>query len=67
MIQIDGNLALEERDFDMMLGSCIYPHLDSYMSQAFSRMFNQYLEENYGIDEEQFKRILKNLAPEEFI
>lgn len=59
MIQFSMNGSnaqlLEERDFSLFM--------DMYFRQA----FNSYLKTNYGIDEEKFKEIIKNLAPEEFI
>ena len=59
MIQfsMNGNNAqlLEERDFEWKL------------QMYFKQTFNTYLKTYYGIDEDQFKQIIKNAAPEEFI
>jgi hypothetical protein len=59
MIQfsMNGNNAnlLEERDFEWKL------------QMYFQKIFDQYLQSNYGITELKFKEIIKNLAPEEFI
>jgi hypothetical protein len=37
------------------------------MEAYFYGIFDKYLQQHYGIDTEQFKQILKNAAPEEFI
>lgn len=46
---------MEEKDFDWKL------------SAYFATAFDNYLKANYGITEGQFKEIIKNIAPEEFI
>ena len=37
------------------------------LEMYFAKVFDTYLQSNYGITEVKFKEIIKNLAPEEFV
>lgn len=65
MIQIDNKFAYEQ--FDVQTEIDVKFNAIQIDSEWFKGAFDWYLQQEYGISEEDFKRIIKNVAPEEFI